>query len=188
MCENLPRRGWLGFCSKAACRFDVLAEANSFRGFQSDWHLRVFWRSHGLACRSDTDLAQLFSRSSVGLERAGIPPLARFDSAAGVAFLVLGAVLVTRLVPSSVLGPGLGSCPCRSQDRGVRGERYPGRPGSGQVRTLSAGRLLERIAPGEPVSLRDPWRRESCLRYFTSLDFTPEKCEHFSLLGSKIHT
>ena len=25
-------------------------------------------------------------------------------------------------------------------------------------------------------------------RYFASLDFTPEKCEHFSLLGSKIHT
>src|SRR6516225_4393189 len=93
MCENLPRRGWLGFCSKAPCRFDVLAKANAYRGFQSDWHPPVFWQGHGLAG------ATLIWRSSFldrlwALNARAYHRLARFDSGAGVAFLVLGAVLV----------------------------------------------------------------------------------------------
>jgi hypothetical protein len=94
MCENLPRRGRLGFLLEGTLLVRHARASKLISGFQSYWHLLVFWRGHGLPSRSDTDLARLLSRSSVGVERTGIPPARPLRERAGVAFLVLGAVLV----------------------------------------------------------------------------------------------
>ena len=91
MCENLPRRGWLGFCSRVPCWFDMLAQTNSFRGFKAFGIFLLFGAAMaGLAG------ATLIWRSPFlwALNRRAYHRLAPFGSAAGVAFLVLGAVLV----------------------------------------------------------------------------------------------
>lgn len=91
MCENLPRRSWLGFCLRVPCWFDMLAQTNSFRGFKAFGIFLLFGAAMAGLAGATTDLAQPFSRSSVA---RAYHRLALFGRAAGVAFLVLGAVLV----------------------------------------------------------------------------------------------
>lgn len=95
MCENLPRRSWLGFCSRVPCWFDMLAQTNSFRGFKAFGIFLLF----GAAMAGLAVWRQLIWRSPFldrlwALNAPAYHRLAPFGSGAGVAFLVLGAVLV----------------------------------------------------------------------------------------------
>lgn len=94
MCENLPRRGWLKFCSKVPCRSDRLAQANSFRGFKATGVFLLFG-----AAMASLPGSTLIWRSPF-LDRLwalnAYHGLAPFGSAAGLVFLALGAVLAGR--------------------------------------------------------------------------------------------
>ena len=187
MCENLPRRSWLGFCSRVSCWFDMLAQTNSFRGFKAFGIFLLFGAAMAGLAGATTDLAQPFSRSSVGVERTGIPPARTLREWRGRG--LPGARRRSgdgrsRLVPSPVLGLGLGSCPGRNPDRGKRGERHPGRFPAGGSRVDSCGRDTLCSSPsasanrflqkgfsrpskwGEPVSLRKPGYRASSYEVF----------------------
>ena len=134
--------------------------------------------------------------------------LAPIGGVAGVAFLVLGAVLLIAGAGwfSPLLGRGPGRCPGWYRDRGERGERHRGRlleGGSGVAFLPVRCSVFFSVHKGELLSTGGPRRACDSMslylyvihrvgnpppRYFASLDFTPEKCEHFSLLGNQTHT
>ena len=130
MCENLPRRGRLGSGSKARCWFDMLAQANSFRGFKAIGIFLFFGAAMGSLVGATLIWRGSFLDRLWALNARAYHQLAPFGSEAGVAFLVLGAVLV-------IAGRGWflrRSCGWRlaavlvaSQTVGSGGERHPGR-------------------------------------------------------------
>jgi len=143
MCESLPGRDRLGFSSEGTLLVLDVHASKPISRFQSDWHLPVLWRGHGLSCWCDTDLARALSRWSMGIERTGLPPARTLRERRGRG--LLGAwrssgYRGSRPVPSPVLGMGSGSCPCGDPDRGKRGERHPGRFLGGGNRVDSCGR------------------------------------------------
>lgn len=179
------------------------------RGFKAFGIFLLFGAAMAGLAGATTDLAQPFPRSSVGVERTGIPPARTLREWRGRG--LPGARRRSgdgrsRLVPSPVLRLGLGSCPGRNPERGERGERHPGRFPAGGSRVGSCGRdtlfsspsaSANRFPkkgfsrPSNRVSLYlyvNPGVGHPRMRYFALLDFTLEKCEHLSLLGSKIHT